>query len=285
MLASSYRIPSEENVSLVGPAGGKKVDLTMAYVGTRALFEKAGFLVLILLTGILPQYSAAQIIEYGPAQLARQAVDIRAPYLAQMAQIRYDEVGASKPGRARSPGQTTFKRASGWFKPWSMANEMGKKIEWDPGAPFGTGFAREEAQRRALTKLFTACLDAYEARAKAEGLATDDVAVTYGHVIALNSELATGKRMMASEEEALRLELQDDFAQSPYYWTDADKQSVHETIVITTMLALAGYANATRDNDQRSQAMFREAGRKNVTALKNASLIDLKNARSGVGQN
>ena len=69
------------------------------------------------------------------------------------------------------------------------------------------------------------------------------------------------------------------------YWTDADKQSVHETIVITTMLALAGYANATRDNDQRSQDMFRDAGRKNVTALTNATLVDLRNARSALSQN
>jgi len=50
------------------------------------------------------------------------------------------------------------------------------------------------------------------------------------------------------------------------------------------MLAVAGYANATRDNDQRSQAMFREAARQNVTALTNASLVDLANARSAVGQ-
>jgi len=60
----SYRIPSKENAALCGPerAGkvtellkggpiggypvdnqGEKVDLTMAYVGTRGLFEKAGF--------------------------------------------------------------------------------------------------------------------------------------------------------------------------------------------------------------------------------------------------
>jgi hypothetical protein len=50
------------------------------------------------------------------------------------------------------------------------------------------------------------------------------------------------------------------------------------------MLALAGYANATRDNDQRSQAMFRDAGRKNVTALTNATLIELRNARSTLSQ-
>ena len=30
----------------------------------------------------------------------------------------------------------------------------------DERAPFGSGFAREEAQRQALTKLFTECLEA-----------------------------------------------------------------------------------------------------------------------------
>jgi hypothetical protein len=239
--------------------------------------------VMLLLAGIFPGSSAAQIFEYGPAQLARQAVDIRAPYLAQMAQIRYG-AALSNPGTARSPVRTSFKRSRSWFKPWSMANEISKSIEWDPKAPFGTGFAREEAQRQALTTLFTACLETYEEQAKAEGLATDDLAVTYGHTIALNWELATGNKMSASEEAALRRKLHNEFAGSPYYWTDADKQSVHETIVITTMLALAGNANATRDNDQRSQAMFRDAGRKNVTALTNATLIELRNARSTLSQ-
>jgi hypothetical protein len=241
-------------------------------------------LLVMMLVGVIAGYSVAQIIQYGPAQLARQAVDIRAPYLAQMAQIRYG-AASSKPGTTRSQAQTTFKRsASGWFKPWSMANEISKKIEWDPKAPFGTGFAREEAQRQALTKLFTACLETYEEQAKAEGLATNDLAVTYAHTIALNSELGTGRKMIDSEEAALRQKLHDQFARSPNYWTDADKQSVHETIVITTMLALAGYANATRDNDQRSQTMFRDAARKNVTALTNATLIDLRNARSALSQ-
>jgi hypothetical protein len=243
---------------------------------------KKSLVVTLVLAGVFPGHSPAQIIEYGPAQLARQAIDIRSPYLAQMAQVRYG-AASSKPGTTRSPVQTTFKRASGWFKPWSMASEISKKVEWDPKAPFGTGFAREEAQRQALTKLFTACLDTYEKQAKAEGLATDDLAVTYGHIIALNWELGTGRRLIASEEASLRQKLNDAFARSPHYWTDADKQSVHETIVITTMLALAGYANATRDNDRRSQAMFRDAGRKNVTALTNATLIDLRNARSALG--
>ncbi len=241
-------------------------------------------LIAMMLAAMFAGSSAAQISTYGPAQLARQAIDIRATYLAQMAQIRYG-AGSSKPGTARSPVQTTFKRASSWFKPWSMANELSKKLEWDPKASLGTGFAREEAQRQALTKLFTACLDTYEEQAKAEGLATDDLAVTYGHTIALNWELGNGSKMDASEETALRQRLHDQFAQSPLYWTDADKQSFHETLVITTMLALAGYANATRDNDQQSQAMFREAGRNNVTAMTNASLVELRNARSALGQN
>ena len=121
-------------------------------------------------------------------------------------------------------------------------------------------------------------------QAKAEGLPTDDLAVPFGHTIALNWELSTGRKMAASEETALRQKLHDEFARSPVYWTAADKQSVHETIVITTMLAVAGYAHAALDNDQRSQAMFREAARQNVTALTNASLVDLANARSAVGQ-
>jgi hypothetical protein len=248
--------------------------------------RKSLWTVTLLLAGTSPGYAAAQIFEYGPAQLARQAVDIRAPYLAQMAQVRYAAASSasSNPGTTRSSVQTTFKRARSWFKPWSMANEISKKIEWDPKAPFGTGFAREEAQRQALTKLFTACLDTYEEQAKAEGLATDDLAVTYGHTIALNWELGNGKKMDASEEAALRRRLHDEFARSPLYWTDADRQSIHETIVITTMLALIGHANAVRDNDQRSQAMFREAGRNNVTALTNATLTDLSNARSALGQ-
>src|SRR6266850_3699461 len=80
-----------------------------------------------IFVGSMPK-SAAQIIEYGTAQLARQAVNIRTPYLAQMAQIRYQQGQASsKPATTRSPVQTTFKRStSGWFKPWSWANEIAK---------------------------------------------------------------------------------------------------------------------------------------------------------------
>ena len=42
---STYRIPSKENSALVGPARGERVAALMACepVGTRALFEKAGF--------------------------------------------------------------------------------------------------------------------------------------------------------------------------------------------------------------------------------------------------
>lgn len=236
----------------------------------------------MVLAGIFVEDSPAQIADYGPAQLARQAADIRAPYLARMAQIQY---GTASPqsGKSRSPASTTFKRARSWFKPWSMANEISKNVEWDPNAPFGTGFAREEAQRQALTKLFTACLDTYEEQTKAAGLPTDDLAITYGHTIALNWELANGKRMETSDEAALRDKLRDQFAQSPLYWTDADKQSVHETLVITTMLAVAGYANAAGAHDDGMLAEFREAGRKNVEALTNATLLDLRNARSALG--
>jgi len=211
---------------------------------------------MLLLIGMLAGLSTAQIADYGAGQLARQAVDIRAPYLARMAQLRY-QATSPQAGKPRPQARTTFKRAASWFKPWSMANEMSSKIEWDPRAPLGAGFAREEAQRQALTKLFTACLDTYEARAKAEGLATDDLAVTYGHALALNYELGEGTRMPAADESALRDKLPDEFARSPLYWTDADKQSMHETLVITTMLTLAGYANATHDHDQRMQDEFR----------------------------
>src|SRR5262245_31969190 len=100
-----------------------------------------------------------QIADYGAGQLARQAVLIRAPYLAMMARIKYLE--NARGGRAkgtRRAVQTTFARSrSGWFKPWTMANELSKKIQWDENAPFGTGFAREEAERQALKKLFTSC--------------------------------------------------------------------------------------------------------------------------------
>jgi hypothetical protein len=238
---------------------------------------------LALLAGSATQI-AAQIADYGAAQLARQAVDIRAPYLAQMAQLLYQQQtkSTSSSGAARKPVQTTFTRSANWFKPWSMAIEIAKKVEWDPKAPFGTGFAREEAQRQALTKLFTACLEAYESGAKAEGLPTNDLAITFGHVVALNTEVSTGRRMPASDEAALRQKLKDEFARSNLYWTDADRQSIHETIVISTMLAVTGYANAIRDNDARAQAMFRDTARQNITALTNASLIDLRNARSAL---
>src|SRR5262245_8732198 len=249
---------------------------------------KRAFLLAILI-GILdgaPVTSIAQIANYGPALLARQAVDIRAPYLAQMSQVHYNQQGGSgSPAATKRQVSTTFTRSSvGWLKPWPWANEIAKKVEWDPKAPFGSGFAREEAQRQALTKLFTSCLDLYEQQAKAEGLPTNDVAVTFGRVVALNHELATGKRMPAADEQALRVKIKNDFNRSTSYWTDTDKQAVHETIVITTMLALAGYANATRDNDPRAQAMFRDTARHNVDALTKASLVELSNARSALSQ-
>ena len=90
--------------------------------------------------------------------------------------------------------------------------------------------------------------------------------------------------MPAAYEHALRVKIKNEFARSPSYWTDADKQAVHETIVITTMLALAGHANATRDNDPRAQAMFRDTARHNVEALTKASLVELSNARSALSQ-
>jgi hypothetical protein len=240
---------------------------------------------LLTVLGASASRTTAQLADYGAAQLALQAVDIRAPYLAQMAQIQYlQQSGRNKAaGASPKPVKTTFTRSTAWFKPWSMANEIVGKIEWDPKKPLGAEFAREEEQREALTKLFTECLDSYEARAKAEGLPTDDLAVTFARAVALNSEIGTGGRMTKSEEAALRQQLQDKFASSSQYWTDADKQAVHETIVITTMLAVAGYANAARDNDARAQAMFRETARQNVTALTGASLTDLRNARSALG--
>jgi hypothetical protein len=77
---------------------------------------------------------AAQVADYGAAQLARQAGDIRAPYLAQMAQLLYQQQTGKPPasGTARRVVPTTFTRSANWFKPWSMANEIAKKVEWDP---------------------------------------------------------------------------------------------------------------------------------------------------------
>jgi hypothetical protein len=202
-----------------------------------------------------------------------------------MAQLQYLRQTGRTPaaGAARKPVQTTFRRSNTWFKPWSMASEIAGKIEWDPTAALGTGFARQEAQRQALTKLFTACLDTYDAQAKTEGLSTNDLAVTFAHAVALNSEIGTGRRMAAADEAALQQQLRESFSTSTQFWTDADKQAIHETIVITTMLAVAGYTNAITNNDSRAQALFRDTARQNVTALTNASLIDLRNARSALG--
>jgi hypothetical protein len=124
----------------------------------------------------------SQIADYGPAQLARQAVVIRTPYLAQMAQIAYSQKNGKQrsgagPSRKASvtpkAAPTTFTRSRiGWYKPWAMANELSKEVQWDERAPFGSGFAREEAQRQALTKLFTERLEVYERQSKAEGIPT-----------------------------------------------------------------------------------------------------------------
>ena len=61
-----------------------------------------------IFVGSMPK-SAAQIIEYGAAQLARQAVNIRTPYLVQMAQIRYQQgSGILKTGHNALPGPDYF---------------------------------------------------------------------------------------------------------------------------------------------------------------------------------
>ena len=77
---------------------------------------KKAFL-LVMLIGVLlegaPVSSIAQIAEYGPALLARQAVDIRAPYLAQMAQVHYNQQGRSgSPTATQRQVSTTFTRSS-----------------------------------------------------------------------------------------------------------------------------------------------------------------------------
>ena len=165
-------------------------------------------LAVAMLVGTAPAY-LSQIADYGAAQLARQAVDIRAPYLARMAQITYlqksgkQQAGAGPSRKASVTPRavnTTFTRSQvGWYKPWAMANELSKEVQWDEHAPFGSGFAREEAQRQALTKLFTECLEVYERKSKAEGIPTNDLTVTFSHCIALNAELSSGRKMSAKE--------------------------------------------------------------------------------------
>jgi uncharacterized protein DUF6683 len=258
--------------------------------------ERPRLLIILLAAGMFvggaPAY-LSQIADYGAAQLARQAVDIQAPYLARMAQITYLQKGGKQqsgagPSRkaAVTPraAPTTFTRSQvGWYKPWAMANELSKEVQWDEHAPFGSGFAREEAQRQALTKLFTECLEVYERQSKAEGIPTNDLTVTFSHCIALNAELSSGRKMSTKEESALREKLRDQFARSDDYWTDSGKQSIHETIVIMTMLAQAGFANAKRNHDQRAEETFRNVARRNVEALTSASLHELRNARSVLG--
>ena len=73
----------------------------------------------VTVTAGLGAHTAAQIADYGAAQLARQAVDIRAAYLAQMAQLRYQQQTEKTPtpGATRTPPETRFKRSTSWFKP------------------------------------------------------------------------------------------------------------------------------------------------------------------------
>ena len=96
--------------------------------------------------GAAPTYFS-QIADYGAAQLARQAVNIQAPYLAQMARITYlQKNGKQKSGAgpsrkaaaAHRAVNTTFTRSEiGWYKPWAMANELSKEVQWDERAPLG----------------------------------------------------------------------------------------------------------------------------------------------------
>src|SRR5262245_40202553 len=100
-----------------------------------------------MFVGAAPVY-LSQIADYGAAQLARQAVVIRTPYLAQMAQITYSQKngkrqsGAGPSQKAAVPARavnTTFTRSQiGWYKPWAMANELSKEVQWDERAPLGT---------------------------------------------------------------------------------------------------------------------------------------------------
>ena len=85
-----------------------------------------------------------------------------------------------------------------------------------------------------MTKLLTSCRDLYERQSKAQGLPTDDLAVTFGRAVALNHELATGMRMPAADEQALRVKFKNEFARSPSYWTDADNPVMRMRFVTTT---------------------------------------------------
>src|SRR5262245_18100596 len=103
--------------------------------------ERPRLLIILLAAGMFvgsaPAY-LSQIADYGAAQLARQAVAIRAPYLAQMAQITYlqksgQQQSGDGPSRKASVTpravNTTFTRSQvGWYKPWAMANELSKEV-------------------------------------------------------------------------------------------------------------------------------------------------------------
>jgi hypothetical protein len=236
-----------------------------------------------------PAY-VAPIVNVGVAQLASQAAAIRIrgiPSLAQIAQLIIPSRSGKPPQNildepTGNEVQSKFLRGSSWFEPWGWANDISKRIPWDdPTAPAGSGFARQQAGSAMLTKLFTACLDYYEQQANVEGYRTNDLAVTYAHSIALNSEISTGRKLTAQEELALRENLRVKLSYYPYYFTDASKQAVHETIVIKTILAQAGYAEATLNHNQEAQAAFRETARINVETLKAATIDDLVHAGWG----
>ena len=131
--------------------------------------------------------------------------------------------------------------------------------------------------------MFAACLDYYEQQASVEEYRTNDLAVTYSHSIALNTEVSTGRKLTAKEELELREKLRSKLAYYPYYFDDSSKQSIHETIVIMTILTQAGYAEASLNHDQQAQKVFQETARRNVETLKGATIDDLKHAGWGPG--
>jgi len=237
----------------------------------------------------------APIVSDAVSQLAKQAGAIRIrgiPTLAQMGQLTVSRSGRPPQNVLDEPTnnqvKSKFLRSNSWFKPWGWANEISKGIPWDdPTAPRNSGFARQQSGREQLTKLFSDSLDYYEQQAKVEQYATNDLAVTYSHSIALNLEVSTGRKLTASEDLALRNELRSKISYYPYNFDDASKQAIHEAIVITTILTQAGYAEATLNHDQQGQATFRETARRNVETLRRASLDDLVHAgwgRAGTDQ-
>jgi hypothetical protein len=104
-----------------------------------------------MFVGAAPAYFS-QIADYGPAQLARQAVVIRTPYLAQMAQIMYSQKngkqrsgagpiympGAPRSGFRRAPtGSVPRAVASGlWRRRCSLSLAvLARRLNPDLGAP------------------------------------------------------------------------------------------------------------------------------------------------------